>query len=107
MSGGVRTFIAACAAVLALDLSFRDSPLEAKGRLGNLAKFRNANLELHVDIYFDPEQPAGDNKAGVLTIRDPPLQNSFAFDFSEIKTLIGLWAKAAKARSATWRAVGT
>jgi hypothetical protein len=42
-----------------------------------------------------------------LTISNPPLQNSFAFDFSETKTLIGLWAKAAKAQSATWKAVGT
>jgi hypothetical protein len=106
-AGSFRTTIVACAAVLAVGLSLAGSSLAAKGRLDSIAKFRNGNLELHVDTYFDPEQPAGDNKAGLLSIRSPPLQNSFAFDFFETKTLIGLWTKATKAQSATWKAVGT
>jgi len=107
MSGPLRAMIAACAAALALGLSLGGSSLEAKGRLDTIAKFHNANLELDVDTYFDPEQPAGDNKAGLLSTRNPPRQNSFAFNFPETKTLIGLWAKAAKAQSATWKAIRT
>ena len=60
-----------------------------------------------MDTYFDPERPASDNKAGLLTILNPPLQISFAFGLDRTDALIGLWAKAAKAQSATWKKVGS
>ena len=92
---------------VAFGLSLVGSALEAKGVLSAIANFRSANLQLDVHTYTDPAGKPPDNKVGLLTVTNPPLKISFAFDRKEVDAIIALWAKTAKAQSPAWKTIGS
>jgi hypothetical protein len=91
---------------VAFGLSLAGSALEAKGVLSPVANFRSANLQLDVHTYTDPAGKPPDNK-GLLTVTNPQLKISFAFDRKEVDAIIALWAKTAKAQSPAWKTIGS
>ena len=66
----LRTRSSRSAVALALALSLIGSALQAKGTLNAIAKFRNTNMELLVDTYFDPDTKEQEKKAGLLTMHE-------------------------------------
>jgi hypothetical protein len=82
-------------------------PALAKGQLEVLAKFQNANLELDVATYVDPEADAAASKVGLLGFSSGAVRNSVALHADDWGALIALWAKAVRAQSRNWRTVGS
>jgi hypothetical protein len=82
------------------------SPVQARGQLDIVAKFRNAELELDLVTVFDSEVDASKSKVALLGIATP-VRSSFSFRRAEWLSLIELWTKAVKAQSDSWKVVGS
>jgi hypothetical protein len=90
-----------------LGRSLVGSALEAKDTLNTVATFRSANIQLDVHTFTDAEAKPPDDKVGLLTITNPPLKISFAFDRKQVDAIIALWVKTAKTQSPTWKTIGS
>jgi len=92
--------------VVAASLALLASPLLAKGTLDIIEKFQQADTELDVATYTEPDkQPS---RIGLLGLKLGTVRNSFAYNLDEWQTLIDLTAKAAKAQSGggNWTVIG-
>jgi hypothetical protein len=100
--------------VLAISVSCFSTRLQAGMQLDIVGKFQNADLELDVVTVFDSNLAASRSKVALLGIATPsrggiaaPSRHSFSFRSEEWLSLIGLWTKAAKTQSDSWRVIGS
>jgi hypothetical protein len=89
--------------IVAASLGILVSPLLAKGTLDIVTKFEQANLELDLATFSEPE-----GKAGLLGLKAGSERVSYAFNSAEWAKLTNLVAKAARAQStgSNWTIIG-